>query len=175
MENVQKCSFIKPVIIALIITASAAFLIDRYILYPVYIPTESMEPVISEDTQLLAERIYNTENVKRGDIIIFYSDELETKLIKRLIGLPGDHIEINEGAVFINGEKLDEDYLPENTETLSYDRKVFDVPYGKYFFLGDNREVSKDSRKWNDPYIDETDLKGKAVLKIYPFKELGSL
>ncbi len=105
--------------------------------------------------------------------MFFYSNELQETLIKRVIGLPGDHIIIKDGIVNVNGEDLQEDYVKNND--FSDDELIYDVPEGKYFFLGDNRPVSKDSRRWINPYVDQADIKGKAILKYYPLKDFGSM
>lgn len=110
-------------------------------------------------------------NIKRGDIIVFYSDELKETLIKRVIGLPGDHIVIHDGIVNINGNDIKEDYVKNNARYNG----TFDVPEDKFFFLGDNRPDSWDSRRWKNPYIDKSNIKGKAVFRFYPFSKMGSL
>ena len=82
-------------------------------------------------------------------------------MIKRLIGLPGDKVIIKDGVVSVNGETLQENYIG----TADNYTGEFEVPEGKYFFLGDNRYWSLDSRYWNDPYIDGSEIKGKATNK----------
>lgn len=131
-----------------------------------------MVPTINKDDRLFISRIHNSKSVKRGDILLFKSEELEETLIKRVIGLPGDSITIDKGVVIINGEILEEDYV-ENNE-FNYDGE-FTVPIGKYFFLGDNRSNSKDSRFWINPYINFEDIEGKALIRVYPFKDFGKL
>ena len=159
--------WIIPILAAIVI----AFLINKFLIYTVYIPSESMVPTLNIGDKLMVTRIYDTNNIKRGDIDVCYSKELNEVLIKRVIGLPGDHIEIHGGIVNINGEDIKEDYVKNNEE---FDG-VFDVPENKYFFLGDNRSRSNDARRWINPYIDASEIQGKARLKFYPFKDFGSL
>ena len=156
-----------PVVSAVII----AILINKFLLFKVLIPSESMVPTLNVNDRLFVTRVYNLEKLKRGDILVFYSEELQEDLIKRLIGLPGDKIQIINGVVSVNGEVLEEDYIgAEDNFSCEYE-----VPEGKYFFLGDNRLYSKDSRYWINPYIDGEDIAGKAQIKVYPFDEIGKI
>ena len=156
-----------PIISAFII----AFLINKFVLFKVLIPSESMVPTLNVGDRLFVTRIYNLDRLERGDIIVFYSEELQEDLIKRLIGLPGDKIEIENGVVSVNGEVLQEDYIGAQDNYNG----VYEVPAGKYFFLGDNRLYSKDSRYWINPYIDGEDITGKAQIKVYPLNEIGKI
>lgn len=156
-----------PVVSAVII----AVLINKFLLFKVLIPSESMVPTLNVNDRLFVTRVYNLEKLKRGDILVFYSEELQEDLIKRLIGLPGDKIQIINGVVSVNGEVLEEDYIGA-ADNFSGE---YEVPEGKYFFLGDNRLYSKDSRYWINPYIDGEDIAGKAQIKVYPFDEIGKI
>ena len=157
--------WILPIAAAIVIAA----LINRFLLFKVYIPSESMQPTINKDDQLFVTRIYNRKNIGRGDILVFESKELDDLLIKRVIGLPGDSIDIVEGTVIVNGEALEESYVVYSQITNGH----YEVPDGKYFFLGDNRANSRDSRYWDDPYIDGEDIQGKAQVRVYPFNNIG--
>ncbi|MBW6410217.1 signal peptidase I [Clostridium weizhouense] len=156
-----------PTILAAVIIGLSLW---KFVIYSVWITSGSMIPTLEVKDRLIATRVHNPHNLKRGDIIIFQSDELEATLIKRLIGLPGDHIEIENGVVTLNGEVLDESYV-KNNDYSKVGNGVFDVPEDKYFFLGDNRPRSEDSRYWENPYIDAEKIEGKAKVKIYPFSE----
>ena len=159
--------WVVPVILAIM----ATMIINKFLLFKVYIPSESMKPALQVNDQLFVTRVYNTDNLKRGDIIVFYSSELGDTLIKRLIGLPGDKIQIKGGEVYINGTKQDEPYVI----YPSYYNGEFQVPEGKFFFLGDNRANSEDARYWVNPYISAKDIKGKAQLRVYPLNRFGFL
>jgi len=159
-------NWVIPIVAAIILAA----LIRQFIFFQVTVPTTSMYPTIKTDDKITVTRVYKKENLKRGDIIVFKSDELRETLIKRLIGLPGDEIVIkNKGQVFINGVKTEEPYVvyPEDLD------KKFKIPKNKYFFLGDNRVNSLDARRWKNPYIDSKDIVGKAQFIISPFKRFG--
>jgi signal peptidase I len=146
-----------------------AILINKFLIFKVSVPTGSMIPTINIEDQLFVSRIYNYNNIKRGEILVFESKEKNTTLIKRVIGLPGDTVEIKLGVVYVNGQELQEDYVKNNDDFTG----EFIVPEGKYFFLGDNRRVSDDARRWKYHYIDEADVKAKAQLRVYPFSDFG--
>jgi signal peptidase I len=148
----------------------AAILINKFLFFQVSVPSESMYPTIKIGDRITTTRVYNKEKLKRGDIVVFYSREIGKTLIKRLIGLPGDNIKINElGQVFINEEKLDEPYVVNKSNKQG----EFKVPENKYFFLGDNRAGSADARGWAEPYIEAKEIKGKAQFIVYPFNRFG--
>ena len=131
-----------------------------------------MAPTINKYDRLFIVRIYKPDSIKRGDILVFESEELQETLIKRVIWLPGDIITISNGIVSVNGEKLEEEYVKNND--FKYQGE-FTVPSGKYLFLGDNRSNSNDSRLWLNPYIDFNDIKGKAIIRVYPLKNFGKI
>jgi signal peptidase I len=168
---IQGNGIIQEWIIPIVAAIGIAILINKFLVYNVYIPSESMVPTLNVGDKLMVTRVYDTSKIERGDIIVFYSDELNEILIKRVIGLPGDYIKIHEGIVNINGEDIKEDYIKNNEE---FDG-TFDVPNNKFFFLGDNRNRSNDARRWINPYIDASKIQGKARIKFYPFKDFGSL
>lgn len=173
--NIDKCKqnflikLISDWIIPILIAVILAFLINKFVIFKIEIPSESMIPTLNIGDKLFASRIYNLENLNRGDLIIFNFEPKNKLYIKRLIGLPNDEIIIKNGVVSVNGEVLTENYV-KNQEAFD---GHFKVPSGKYFFLGDNRSNSTDSRYWEDPYIDYTDIKGKALIKVYPFSDFG--
>jgi len=162
-------------IVSFVMTAVALFVIGlcikNFIIFTVYIPSASMVPTLNEGDYLLVTKVYDLENIERGDILVFQSEELNDVLIKRVIGLPGDVVTIVGGKVSVNDEELKEDYVV--SVENSYGQ--YQVPEGKYFFLGDNRDISYDSSKWINPYIDGKDIEAKAQIKIFPFNDFGFL
>lgn len=156
-----------PIILAILL----AVIINKFILYKIVVPSQSMSPTVEVGNQLFVTKVYNTSNIKRGDILVFNSDELHELLLKRVIGLPGDNVEIKkDGSVYVNGEKIKEDYVkyPGGKTDMS-----FNVPEGKFLMLGDNRANSNDARYWANPYIDSKDIDAKAQIIIYPFNRIG--
>lgn len=170
-KEIAKNNFFKEWIVPILFALAIVFLIRQFVFFNVYVPTGSMIPTINKDNKVLVTRVHNYNNLKRGDIIVFYSDELGETLVKRLIGIPGDKIEIKDGTVFINGEKSEEDYVKNKDKYNG----SFEVPQGKYFFLGDNRPVSNDARYWKEHYIDSSKIEGKAQFIFYPFNDFGKL
>jgi signal peptidase I len=149
-----------------------AFLINRYLLFKIEVPSESMYPTIKIGDNIFVTRIYNYGNIKRGQIIEFYSEELKIPLIKRVIGLPGETVEVKEdGTVLVNNIPILEPYVKNKGGKSG----VYKVPEGKYFFLGDNRANSLDSRYWKNSFISKIDIKGKAIVTVYPFNRIGFL
>ena len=167
-KKIKKKSTLKEWIIDIAIVACIALFVWNFVGYGVWITSSSMVPTLEVKDRLIVTRVHDYKSLKEGDIVLFKNDEFKDDiLIKRLIGLPGDKIEIKNGVVFRNGEKLQEDYV-KNNEVYNGD---FQVPEGRYFFLGDNRANSNDSRCWKDPYVDESKIEGKARIKYYPVSQ----
>ena len=160
--------WILPIAFAFIIS----ILIKEFLLFFAYVPSSSMYPTLKIGDRLLITRIYNENTIHRGDILVFYSKEEDENMVKRVIGLPNDEVKISKGIVYINGEPYPEDYIEETEEALINQDEyqgIFQVPEGKYFFLGDSRNNSFDSRYWDDKYIDFKDIQGKARIIVFPF------
>ncbi len=134
------------------------------------VPTGSMETTVPAGSQVITTRCFNKDNVQRGDVVVFYNEELDMVLLKRCIGLPGDKIEFDgNGNTYINGEYYYEPYI----SSYSDFEGEFEVPDGCYFFCGDNRRSSLDARFWDDPYIEKENVKGIARFIVLPFRSFG--
>ena len=131
------------------------------------VPTGSMEATVVTGSRIIINRLaYTFEEPQRGDIVTFYyPDDGKTQYLKRIIGLPGETVEIIDGIVYIDEKPLTEDYLKEE---MSGDFGPFTVPQDSYFMMGDNRNNSWDSRYWKDKYVDRSEIIGKAELEYYP-------
>lgn len=163
-------SFFKEWIVPIGAAAILALLITKFLFFQVKVPSKSMYPTIKPGDRITVTRVYNKSSLKTGDIVVFDSKELHETLIKRLIGCPGDTVKIDEnGLVYVNGKKLEEPYVVYNGGIGG----EFKVPDDKYFFMGDNRGDSLDSRYWEEKYIDASDIKGKAQFIVFPFNRLG--
>ncbi len=157
--------WIKVILTALAIT----FILNHFVIVNAQVPTGSMENTVMINDRVYAFRLsYLFEEPKRGDIVVFpFPDDESQTYLKRIIGLPGETIEIKEGKVYIDNSKepLAEDYLKE-TPTGSYG--PYKVPDDSYFMLGDNRNISLDSRFWEIPYVKRNKILGKVILRYYP-------
>ena len=159
-------------IAVVVVAVVLAYCVNHFIIVNAIVPSSSMEKTIMTGDRVIGNRLaYSFSEPERGDIIIFKFPDDESKLyIKRLIGLPGETVEIKEGKVFVDGEALDEPYLTVTTEGTF---GPYTVPEGHYFMLGDNRNNSADSRYWNNTYLAREKIVGKAVFKYWPgFKGL---
>ncbi|SKA96711.1 signal peptidase I [Caloramator quimbayensis] len=165
--------FVKEWVIPIVIAFIIALAINKFLFFKILVPTESMYPTIKVQDRIFVTRVYHPENLKRGDIVVFYSDELGERLVKRLIGLPGDKIDIKDGTVYINGKKYEEPYVVNKDDYTA--SEPFVVPDGEYFFLGDNRANSLDSRYWQYSYIKADKIEGKAIFTLFPFNRMGVL
>lgn len=161
-------SYIKIFVFAII----AALLVDNFIVINATIPTGSMRNTILEGDHIIGFRLsYLFSEPEFGDIIIFkYPDNPEEKFVKRVIGLPGDVVEIkNEYSgvhVYVNGERLEEPYIKE--PMITDQDYTFIVPADNYFVLGDNRNNSKDSRYWKNTYVPREYILAKSIFAYYP-------
>ena len=152
----------------LVVTLAVVFVLFRVLLQLAYVPSGSMETTIPTKSLLVGWRlpyVVSDPLPERGDIVTFWNEEMERVLVKRVIGLPGETVSIKDGFVYIDGKKLDEDYLPVSGITQS-EETAFEVPEGHIFLMGDNRTGSQDSRFWNDPYIPLDQIQGRMLLAI---------
>lgn len=155
-----------PLLIAFAITIT----LNHFVFNLVIVPSGSMLETIQIGDRFYVNKLFNVEDAQRGDILVFESEELDKTLIKRLIGLPGEEVDIDvNGQVYIDGEVLEEPYKKESSNR----EMSFIVPEGEYFFLGDNRPNSRDARDWDNPFIRADDIDGKAVFRFYPFDNMS--
>lgn len=151
-----------------------AYFISNFIIINATVPTSSMKPTILEKDRMIGFRLaYMFDEVERGDVIIFkYPDDNKQKFVKRVVGLPGEYIEIINGMVYISNSEdetykrqLSEDYLLEMPEG-NMDRVR--VPEDSYFVMGDNRNDSHDSRYWSDQFVSKDEILGEALFVYWP-------
>ena len=161
--------YIKMIIFVVVVV----FIVNNVLLINAKIPSESMEDTIMTGDRIFGNRLaYINKDPQRFDIVIFKYPDDETQLfIKRVIGLPGETVEIRDGKVYIDGSEtpLDDSFTPEPPQG-DWGPEV--VPEGSYFMLGDNRNSSKDSRFWTNTFVKKEKILGKAVLRYFPSPKL---
>ena len=161
----KKNDFISYIIIILVVVLIRTFLIT-----PIRVVGSSMDKTLTAGEILLLEKV--DKNYKRYDIVVI--KEGRERIIKRIIGMPGESIKIIEGIIYINGEAIDDKYASSYTENFSLSKFDLEViPEDSYFVLGDNRIVSKDSRILGP--IKKSQIQGKAIYRIWPFNKFGDL
>ncbi len=162
--------------LTILITLVVVIILKNYIIINAEVPTGSMENTIMPDDNILGYRLaYLNEGPERGDVIFFYFPDDETqKYVKRVVGLPGEKVTIEEGKIYINDSKipLDEPYLKEEW-TRGTGPYVFEIPEDSYLCLGDNRNRSADAREWNNPYVAREKIIGKAIFTYFPIERWG--
>jgi signal peptidase I len=157
----------------LVSLAISAFIII-FLYQPVKVEGTSMMPGLEDQERIFVNKfVYRWEPIQRGDIVVFrYPRDTSKSYIKRVIGIAGDRIRIEGGQVYVNGEALDEDYVPSDyVDARSYDEIV--VPTDSFFVLGDHRSMSNDSRDFGT--VNERFIYGKAVFGYWPMEKLGRL
>ncbi|MFI3230608.1 MAG: signal peptidase I [bacterium] len=159
--------WVKTIFIAFLV----AYLITNFIIVNALIPTPSMVNTLMPEDRIIASRLsYIFSEPEQGDIIIFkFPDDESVLYIKRIIGIAGDTISIINGDVYVNNILLDEPYLPED---MIGSFGPYLVPEESYFMLGDNRNSSIDSRYWQNTFVHEDKILGKAIFKYYPKLEM---
>lgn len=167
--------FLETIVVAL----SIFVVVYLFLMQPHEIKGNSMEPNFYNNEYILTDKIsYKLREPNRGDVVIFKAPtDQEVDYIKRVIGLPGDRIKIQNGFVYVNGEKLNEDYLRDKTSlfpgSFMAEGAEITVPAGKLFVLGDNRPHSSDSRIFGP--VPENTIIGRAFIRYWPITSLGML
>ena len=157
------------VVVLVVLAFALAMTTKTYVVEAYEIKGRSMVPTFEDGQRVVVLKLFS--EVERGDIVIFSTrDEPEKDLIKRVIALPGERIQIHKGEVRINGEPLGEKYIKDKDFGL-YDAQIDEyVPDGQIYVLGDNRDDSHDSRRFGSVLQDS--LKGKVVVRWWPFHEV---
>lgn len=145
--------------------------IMRWVVSFAVVPTSSMWPTIPNPCYIFVDHVATeVGSLHRGEVVLFHWPDDPSKIfVKRIIGLPGDTIDIHDNHVFVNGQVLNEPYLQQPT-TGNFG--PYHVPDGNYFMLGDNRSISDDSRWWIHHYVPQASIVGRADYVIWPFTKV---
>ncbi len=158
---------------SIIIAVLLAAIIRIFVLAPFYIPSGSMVPTLLEGDRIIVSKIaYRFWEPKRGDIVVFkYPRDPSRDYVKRLVGLGGETVALKNSRLYINGQEVPEKYLPPGLRFGDYG--PIRVPEGHYLMLGDNRNVSEDSRYWGP--LPEKNIIGKALMIYWPLHRIRLL
>jgi len=149
-----------------------ALVLRTFVIQAFWIPSTSMVPTLEiSDRVLVLKFWYHLPKVepKRGQIVVFkYPEDPRKDYVKRLIGLPGDTVEMRNGVVYVNGKEIFEDYVKNKDD---YTMPMITVPEKSYFCLGDNRPNSQDGRFWG--FVPQKYMRGPAVVRYWPLNRIG--
>jgi signal peptidase I len=156
----------------LLVAATASVLIIIFLYQPVRVEGTSMLPRLEDSDRLFINKfVYHISSIERGDVVVFhYPRNTEQSYIKRVIGLPGDHVRIDHGVVWLNGKPQIEPYVPEEYQDTESMAQIV-IPPGSYFMMGDHRCISWDSRKFGP--VESSYIYGKAVFVYWPTRDAG--
>jgi signal peptidase I len=155
-----------------LISVAASFMIITFLYQPVRVEGTSMQPELRDQDRLFINKFaYRFENISRGDVVVFhYPRDPEKSYIKRVIALPGDSLRIDDGRVYVNGQRIDESYVPLRYRDGRSMPEIV-IPQGDYFVMGDHRSISSDSRDFGP--VDRQLIYGKAAFIYWPADNMG--
>ena len=175
-ESVSTARELFQWVAAIVAAVLIALAIDNFVIVNAQIPSGSMENTIMTGDRVIGNRFaYSFSDPQRFDIIIFrYPDDESQLFIKRIIGLPGETVEIQDGKIYLNGsdEPLED---VQTNETMVGSFGPYTVPENSYFVMGDNRNDSKDSRYWTNTFVTKDEILGKAIFRYWPISEFKIL
>src|SRR5665213_1591171 len=156
------------------ISVVLAVILIVFIYQPVKVEGTSMMPGLTNEERIFINKYeykLGVGSIGRGDLVVFhYPLDPSQSYIKRVIGVPGDEVEIEEGTVYVNGGRIEEPYVPEDyRDHISVPKER--IPDSRYFVLGDHRNSSSDSRMWG--YVSRPEIYGKAVFVYWPLNKIG--
>lgn len=151
--------------------------VPQYVIQRTIVDGDSMENTLINRENLLVEKVsYHFKNPERFDVIVFYpyGRDSEEYYIKRVIGLPGETVQIIGSDIYINGEVLEENFGKDPITLAGTVEEPQTLGEDEFFVLGDNRKVSQDSRYEEVGFVKKKNIEGKAILRIYPFDKFGT-
>lgn len=169
--------YLKYIILDIAIAAVVSIFLITYVASAYKIEGNSMQTVLNDQERIIISKLaVRNGNINRYDIVVLRKPDQPSKsIIKRVIGLPGEIIEIREGDVYINGSKLPEEYLKKERNLMyrSMNMKPLLIQKDHFFVIGDNRTVSQDSRVFGP--VPENDIYGKTIFRYWPLSKFGKI
>jgi len=187
-DKAPSARWIVELVGVVVVAILVAVLLRTFVVATYSIPSGSMEPTLQVGDRIVVDKLsYHLHGVDRGNIVVFTTPPKEdcagppvADLVKRVIGLPGETISLQDGNVYIDGRLLPEPYLPTDVRTDTYPgpsnnayalHRAYRIPAGDVFVMGDNRPESCDSRYWGP--IRESTIVGEVDLRIWPLSRIG--
>lgn len=163
--------------IYVVIIILCVFFVPRYVMQRTKVQGSSMMNTLKNKENLLVEKVsYRFKDPERFDVIVFYPHGRDSKdyFIKRVIGLPGETVQIKGSTIYIDGEELKENFGKDPIDYAGLAEEPLELEDDEFFVLGDNREISKDSRYEDVGAVKRENIEGRAILRIYPFTKFGT-
>lgn len=169
--------FFKYVVIDILLAALISFFLINYVVSAYKIEGDSMIPLLRDQERILISKLaINQKNLRRFEIVVLFKpDEPDKSLVKRIVGLPEEIIEIRAGDVYINDKLLKQTFPGDNPQAMKSpsDMKALLIPQGMFFVMGDNRRISLDSRQFG--LVPQKYIFGKAFFRYWPFTAIGKI
>jgi signal peptidase I len=176
MKERKLTHYLKYIVINILVAAAVSIFLVTYVASAYKIEGNSMERALKDQERVIITKMGVKNNINRYDIVVLYKpDEPKKSIIKRIIALPDEIVEIKQGDVYIDGKRLPEPYLPGAKDIMfrSIDMKPLLVQKNHYFVMGDNRTVSQDSRVFGP--VPQEYIYGKTFLRYWPFSRFGKV
>lgn len=171
----SKLSYVVEIVIYIALILVCVFWVPEHVMQRTVVKGESMENTLHNGESLLVNRL-STYNPSRYDIVVFYPQgrEVEEYYVKRIYGLPGETVQIKGSDIYINGEKIADEYAKNPMDDSGIAEEPFQLADDEYFVLGDNRQVSLDSRDPDVGPVKKENIAGHVVLRIWPLNKFGT-
>lgn len=156
------------------VAALVCFFLIAFVAQAFRVQGTSMQPLLGDDERIIVNKlVYRLHSIERGDVVVFwYPRDPSVSFIKRVVGLPGETVELRSGTLYVDGRRIEESYIDPAFREFDSSPPV-QVPPGHYFVLGDHRSSSNDSRNWGE--VPERYIYGKAFFRFWPLDRLGAI